>query len=237
MLTALLLAALTGAAPPAVLVADAGVAAPHFQWTIPRAVETLDVPGESWAEGVPVRMQVVKSRERPEQILKDFLQAALAQGLHVPPPSRLPRSESQAKLTAYDPRTGIAHTVLLQPEPDGSVAVILANADMSRRQPKGKGALFLPLPPGALNPLQSRTEGAETLAFDLPAQGADPLEFYASELPRAGYQQTEPNVFRRGGEELFIRAIPPKPGQQNRGVVVIRRQAELPPEQFLHPGN
>lgn len=211
---------------------DGGAAPGTFQWTIPRVLEVLDVPGETWAEGIPVRIHAVRSAERPEQILKDFLAAARAQGLHVPPPEALPPTESKAKLTAYDPRTGIAHTVLLQPEGD-SCAVLLADADMSRWQPAG-GEAFAPLPPGASAPLVTRAEGFETMSFELPTTGADPLAFYRSELPRAGFQQVEADLFRGGGVELRVRVTEPRKGGGARSVILLRqRYAADPLESFL----
>ncbi len=217
------MAGLCAAASPAPAASpDAG--RPGFSWVIPRSLGALDVPGETWAEGIPVHLHAVRSAERPEIILGDFLHAARRAGLYVPPPEELPESSSLAKLTAYDPKTKIAHTVLLQPEPDGSCAVIMMDADLGRREP-AVAAAFAPLPPAATRPLVTHAEGASTIAFEVPA---DPLAFYRSALPRAGFraESAEANVYRRGAEELSIHASPPAPPETFWNVVVIRRSLE-----------
>lgn len=222
-LTALLLLAALASAPEEGT-AKADEAPKRFTWVVPKALETLSIPGESWAHGIPVRMHAVRSGEHPANILRDFVLAARKQGLYFPPREALPTPVVESTLTVLDPRARLSYTVILQPEPDGTCAVILSEADLGRRQ-KGPEKYFAPLPPGATNPLTTRMEGFETLSFDVGPGGSDPLAFFRTELPRAGFVEVEPLIFRKADVELALRILTPREGRKQTGVVIIRRSA------------
>lgn len=230
MWSALVLLSALAAAP-----VDAGVEKPEvFQWEVPGVVEVLTVPGETWSQGIPVQLYVFRSKENPEVILRDFVQAARKQGLYLAPKEKLPRGGPEVSLTALDPRTEISYTVTLQREGE-SVAVLIAAADLSRRQKVSGNEVDLPLPPGATRVLSTQLESYETVSFELP-DGSDPLPFFREVLPRAGFTESESRIFRRGNEELSIRVVPPRTGQKHTGVVIIRRTAAPPTgEQLFKP--
>lgn len=199
--------------------------APGFTFHVPKLVDTLDVPGETWAAGTPVSLRIYRSREKPENILRDFVQAARQQNLFIPPPSAQSQDLFASQLTALDPEAMLSYTLILQPEPDDTVGVILAVADLGRKQQQPTEHTF-PTPPGASAPLVARMEGHEVVSFDVPQQ-LDAVSFYRSVLTKSGYTEPESGVFRRGGEQLLVRETPTAAAGR-KGVVLTRQGAPSP---------
>src|SRR5262245_22360590 len=57
----------------------------RFRWDVPGVLEVVDVPATLEANGVPVRLKSIKSKEKPEVVLQHLVDRFVAAGLYIPP--------------------------------------------------------------------------------------------------------------------------------------------------------
>lgn len=218
MLSGLLVLGLLLAAPsPA---ADAGC-----PWQVPGVESTLEVPGVMNVGGIPIRLQVYSSHESVVRLLQSFVTTFSNADYYVP--DRQPRLVAQPHLTALNPRTLVAYTLILEPEPGGRLTtVVLGEARLGELKPPAPSPL-LPVYSGARNVLQGDFEGARTLAFQVSAKDEQVRAFYREHFTHLGFKEEEPGVFRRQEQEARLSLSPVK-GELNV-VLFLKTVAELPP--------
>ena len=221
MLSPLLVLGLLGAAPAP---PSSGACA---SWKIPGLVSTLEVPGEMSVGGIPIRLQPFSSREGVEALLASFVTAFSAAGFYVP--ERQPRFSAQPHLTALDPRTLTACTLVLETEPGGRLTSgVVGEARLGEARPV-TAADGLPVYPGGKSALLGDFEGARTLTYRLEApkvKEAQVHAWYREQLTRAGYTEEQPMLFRQRERELRL-AVTARQGGLD--VVLFLTTAEAPP--------
>ena len=218
-------------APFILAVASASAAEPQkFQWNIPGAKESVTVPGKMEVDGIPMRVQAVRSTLRTEDLLQHFASKFEEAGLFIAP--KQPQLLREPQLTALDPATFVTYTVILQPNPDGSTMVFLAEANVAARK-KAPSADFAPVPKDVSDVLRSNLAEAQTLAFTTPMDRTALIAFYAEALGKAGFRRVEaenkaradgPVVFRRGAEEISVSI---RPAERAGSRVLVMKRAVL----------
>ncbi|MBZ4419658.1 hypothetical protein [Myxococcus sp. RHSTA-1-4] len=190
-----------------------------FVWDVPKVVDIVDVPGVMLADGVPVRLKAVRSKEKPEPLLQHIVDRWEAWGLFIPPVEHQPQTLREAQITALDPERLITYTVIFQPNPDGTTTLYLGEANMS--QPPQAVSSVAPVFAGAEGVMTSELEVVRSVNYTVRAKEAEVEAFYRAELGKAGFKEVEPRRFRSGHEEmeLVIRSV--QPGQLS--VAVLRR--------------
>jgi len=198
MLSALLVLGALLASPPA------GKQAPKpgdpLQWEVPGTVSVVEVPGQMDVAGIPVRFRVVNSKEKLEPLFLHFAKAFSDAGFYLPPPPR--NMAPPLRLTALETRTLTSYTIIFQPQKGGLTEVVVGEARLKER--KASAPSMAPVYPGGKDVLQSSFEGARTLGYQVEAKDADVKAWYRQELTRIGYQEEEPLVFRRKGQEVRL---------------------------------
>ena len=194
-------------------------------WQVPGVVSTLEVPGEMNVGGIPIRLQVYSSRESVVRLLQSFVTTFSDADYYVP--DRQPRLAAQPHLTALNPRTLVAYTLILEPEPGGHLTtVVLGEARLGELKPPPASAL-LPVYPGGHNPLQGDFEGARSLTYQVAARDEQVRGFYREHFNRLGFKEEEPGVFRRQEQEARLSVSPVK-GELSV-VLFLKTVAELAP--------
>jgi len=189
-----------------------------FTWDVPKVVEELEVPGVMRADGIPVKLRSVRSKERPEVILQHMVDRFQAWGFYIPPKRTQWLREPQ--LTALDTDRLISYTFVIQPNPDGTTTVVLGEANLREKKPKMSP--IAPVFPGAKEVMTTDLEVARSLTYVLPGKSSPDVEgFYRKELAQLGYTQVEPGLYRRGTEELQV-VVRPAKGDQTSVVVLSR---------------
>jgi hypothetical protein len=205
-----------------VVVLSAGEAAAQrlpFSWDVPKVIETVEVPGIMRADGIPVKLRSVKSAERPEVILQHLVDRFEAAGFFIP--NKRSQWLKEPQLTALDTERLISYTFVIQPNPDGSTTVVLGEANLALWEQEV--LTIAPVHPDAVDVMNTDVEVARTLSYRVPASRSTPdiTGFYRKQLAQLGYAETEPNVYRKGPEELLVTVSPPKGGFM--AVTVVRR--------------
>ncbi|WP_224240129.1 hypothetical protein [Hyalangium gracile] len=197
-----------------------------FTWDVPKVVGVVDVPGVMMADGIPVKIRAVRSKEKPEVILQHIVDRFEDWGFYIPPIETQAQPFREPQITALDLERLISYTAIFQPGPDGTTTVFLGEANLS--QPPQKSSPFAPVHPGAKDVLHTDTESARTLTYAVAAKPEEVQAFYRKELTKQGYTETEPNLYRKDSDELQVLVRAAKAGQSS--VVVMRRAAlDIPP--------
>lgn len=203
----------------------------NFTWEIPQTVSVVDVPGQVDANGVPVKLRAVRSKEKAQTILQSVVDRFISWGFVVPEAYKQPQLFREPMVTALDTRNFISYTAILQVNPDSTTTVFLGEANLgAAKAPKPAG---LPLFPGASKVLTAETEGARTLSYSVSGKTtADVEAFYREQLLKAGYKEIQPRVFKSSSEEIALNL-----GVTKEGPVAVRlvRRAALP-DDGLSPG-
>ena len=221
MLSGVLVLGLVLASPPA---PPASTGCP---WKVPGVVSTLDVPGEMNVGGIPIHLQVYSSREDVVHLLQSFVTSFAEAGYYVP--DRQPRLVAQPHLTALNPRTLVAYTLILEPEPGGHLTtVVLGEAKLNELKPPPASEL-LPVYPGGRNVLQGDFEGARTLTYQVSARDEQVRAWYREHFTRQGFKEEEPLLFRRQEQEARVTVSTVK-GALNV-VIFLKTAPESPPLQ------
>jgi hypothetical protein len=189
---------------PALLLALALSAAPTlrepFTWPMPDVLESIDLPGVSMANGVPVKLHILRTRRPAAEMLQRYATAFDRAGFYIPP--RQKRRLAEPHLTALDTVALISHTVILKPEPDGSTTCILGEANLRSAQGAAQARKAPLLMPGAADVVQVQQEGSALLSFEVRADAEAVRRHYRERLVREGWQASD----RPGEEDVFSRA-------------------------------
>jgi hypothetical protein len=203
-------------------------ARPPFRWDVPGLIAWVESPGVQISDGVPLTLQMARSKLPVETLLQHFADSFEKAGFFIPPGDEQVRAFQEPQLTALDPEKLMAYTVIFQENPDGTVTLILGTSNLSQYNPgKSMALLWAPLPPGARQLMHTQMEGGQSAAFTVASSKEQVMAFYGEALKKAGFVQEEPGVFRRGGEVITIYA------QQQEGELAVsltrRMGAELGP--------
>jgi hypothetical protein len=190
-----------------------------FVWDVPQVVDIIDVPGQMLADGIPVRLKAVRTKEKPEPLLQHMVERWMEWGLYVAPVEQQKQPLQEVMLTALDPERLITYTIILQPNPDGTTTLYLGEANMSK--PPAVMSSVAPVFPGAEGVMTSDLEVVRSVNYSVRAKEAEVEAFYRTELGKAGFKEVKPRRFRSGNEELELILKPLQPGQLS--VAVLRR--------------
>lgn len=189
---------------------DAGVPTPEakvarpqtkFKWDVPGVVSNVEMPGITWAMGVPVKMHAVTAKGKIDDIMRYMYDSFVKQGLFVDH-----RLQMGPMLTGVDPDTLITYSAVFQEGAPGFVTVVLGEANIRLSQPP-RGKDFIPLFPGAYGVLRSSVEGIDTLVYYAPVKTEEKVrEFYRDVLPKAGYRvdPQDPATYIKGEEQVSL---------------------------------
>ncbi|WP_223639558.1 hypothetical protein [Corallococcus sp. EGB] len=203
----------------------------NFTWDIPKTVSVVDVPGQVDANGVPVKLLAVRSKEKAQVILQSVVDRFESWGFMVPEAYRQPQLLREPMVTGLDTRNFISYTAILQVNPDGTTTVFLGQANLGEaKAPKPAG---LPVFPGGAGVLTAETEGSRTVSYSVTGKTvADVEAFYREALTKAGYKEIQPRVFKSSTEEVALNLGVTKDGPV--AVRLVRRAAA--PDDGLTPG-
>ncbi|RKG79824.1 hypothetical protein D7W79_09345 [Corallococcus exercitus] len=203
----------------------------NFTWDIPKTVSVVDVPGQVDANGVPVKLLAVRSKEKAQVILQSVVDRWLSWGFVVPEAYKQPQLLREPMVTGIDTRNFISYTAILQVNPDGTTTVFLGEANLgAAKAPQPAG---LPVFPGGSRVLTAETEGARTVSYSVPGKTTAEVEaFYREALTKAGFKEIQPRVFKSSTEEVSLNL-----GVTKEGPVAVRlvRRA-VAPDDGLTPG-
>jgi hypothetical protein len=178
---------------------------PPFRWDVPGLIAWVDSPGVQISDGVPLSLQLARSKLPVETLLQHFADSFEKAGFFIPPGEEQVRAFQEPQLTALDPEKLIAYTVIFQENPDGTVTLILGTSNLSQYKPgQGMALLWAPLPPGAKQLMHTQMEAGQSAAFTVASSKEQVMAFYSEALKKAGFEQEEPGVFRRGGEVITV---------------------------------
>lgn len=119
-----------------------------FRWDVPGLIAWVDSPGVQISDGVPLSLQMARSKLSVETLLQHFADSFQKAGFFIPPGEEQVRAFQEPQLTALDPEKLIAYTVIFQENPDGTVTLILGTSNLSQYKPGNAMALlWAPLPP------------------------------------------------------------------------------------------
>jgi hypothetical protein len=178
---------------------------PPFRWDVPGLIAWVESPGMQISDGVPLNLQMARSKLSVETLLQHFADAFQKAGFFIPPGEEQVRAFQEPQLTALDPEKLIAYTVIFQENPDDTVTLILGTSSLSQYKPGNAMALlWAPLPPGAKQLMNTQMEAGQSAAFTVASSKEQVMAFYSDAMKGAGFEQEEPGVFRRGGEVITI---------------------------------
>ncbi len=196
-MTALLTLALLAAAP-----------TPFF-WPKPEVVEEIDVPAVIKADGVPVRMHVIRSRLGVQALLERFANAFVAAGFYVAKVQK--RHIAEPHVTGLDWRGLVSYTAILSPNEDGTTTVVLGEAALGKKKTASVVPDFAPLFPTARDVTRIDQEAARVVTYVALGTTVDEVRaFYKEQLAKAGFKQASDDAqrFERGGHSV---SVMPKP--------------------------
>ncbi|CAM4272673.1 hypothetical protein [Corallococcus exiguus] len=199
-----LVLALAGAAP-------AWAQRANFTWDIPKTVSVVDVPGQVDANGVPVKLLAVRSKEKPQVILQSVVDRFQSWGFSVQEAYKQPQLLREPMVTGLDTRNFISYTAILQVNPDGTTTVFLGQANLgAAKAPQPAG---LPVFPGGSGVLTAATEGSRTVSYSVAGKTVTEVEaFYREVLTQAGFKEIQPRVFKSSTEEVSLNVAVTKDG-------------------------
>jgi hypothetical protein len=201
----------------------AGPDAGAFEWQVLRPLGEVEVPGELQAQRVPVRLKAVVSAAPPAAILSDFEQQFRRAGFFVAP-SRERVDLLQPQLTGLDTARKVSYSVIVLPNRDGTVTVVMGEADHARlAAPEGAEGLA-PMLPDAAEVMVSRQEGARMVSYLTARSEEEVGAFYRSVLVHDGYREVARGRFRKGSAELRVSSEGRRSGRS--AVVILERAVE-----------
>ncbi|WP_224369067.1 hypothetical protein [Hyalangium versicolor] len=185
--------------------AAAPTARPMFHWDVPGLLQWVDAAGVQVSDGVPIRLDMARSKLPVEELVQHFANAFQKAGLFIPPDSARAQALQQPQLTALDPERMVAYTVIFQRNPDKTVTLLLGTSDLSHYEPaKGSSLDWAPLPPEAQVMVRTDMEGGQSAVFSIAASEAQVMAFYRDTMKQAGFVEEEPGQFRRGSETIHV---------------------------------
>ncbi len=178
---------------------------PPFQWDVPGLIQWVDSAGVQVSDGVPINLQMARSKLPLEELLQHFANSFLKAGLFLPPDRAQLQAFREPQLTAFDPERMVAYTVIFQANPDKTVTLILGTSDLSHYTPwKGTELGWAPLPPNAQLMMRTDMEGGQSAVFSVASSAEQVMGFYRETMKKAGFVEDEPGQFRRGSETIGV---------------------------------
>ncbi len=165
---------------------------PRFTWPNPAMMQQVEVPGVVRAQGVPMKLKLIRVKRGVQEMVDTYLAAFREAGLYIPPKKHQLRFTRELTLVALDTERLISYTVIFQPNADGSTSLLLGESNLARMEADaGEGA---PVFPGADGVLRSNHEGAQVLTFSARARPEEVQAFYREVLGKAGFHEPEPEL-------------------------------------------
>lgn len=188
-----------------------------FSEPVPGALAPPTAPSTTDLDGVKVKMSTAASKKSiPE--LKAHYRARFAQlGLFLDDGVNQVELPNSDHVTALDPDRMISWTVLLKPNAQGIVTVMLTSSELARKPPTTPP--FAPLMPNATDLVRSDVEFMEAFTYQVPATPLEIATFYRVHFKTAGYQEVSDLAFARGNERIVLTI---SPGLSTRGVMLVR---------------
>lgn len=203
---------------------------PHWLYTPPRAVMSVNVPEELESLGVPLRIEAIKSEAPITELTDYYYKAFIKAGLWVPPLDRQFMIEGGISLTALDPDQKVSYTVIFQPNRDDSVTLIVGVADLFRQKDPQQAKTDVPLLPGARGVVVSRSESGETISYRVKATEEQVRAYYRQALGQLGFEPGDGEWFSGpAGQEVQVRALEHQDGAGAVDVSIVRRRPARAP--------
>jgi hypothetical protein len=199
-------------------------AAPEpFFWPRPDVVEEIDIPDVIKADGVPVRLHVLRSKLGVQQLLERFANAFVQAGFWVPRVQK--RLLAEPHVTGLDWRGLVSYSAVLSPNPDGTTTCLLGEAQLGKRETPAAVPDFAPLFPAARDVMRVEEEGARIISYAVRGPTTEEVtRFYADQLPRAGFKAAEgEGAWEKPGAQLQVSARPAGDGAVSVVLVQSRR--------------
>ena len=199
---------------------------PRFHWPVPDLLDETDIPGETWARGVPIRLHVVHLRHTQGELLQIYADAFQASGFYIAP-DKDQVSGLGITLTALDVKRQISYSAIFEQRPDHTTTVTLGEANLGKAHDPDLDRGEIPLYPGSAHPLRTSSESGSTMTFMAAAKPDEVRAYYRDQLGKVGYVEPDakhaPGVFVRGKDEVQVAAK--QDASENGTSVVITRQA------------
>jgi hypothetical protein len=210
----------------AALGAEPTAAPAHFVWPKPEMVEEIDIPDVIQADGVPVRLHVVRSKMGVDQLLQTYATAFDKAGFYVALDQK--RMLAEPHITALDWRTKISYSAILSPNQDGTTSCMLGEAALGKKATPTAASDFAPLMPNAREVVRIDQETDRLISFTVRAKADDVNRFYRESLPPKGFAAApadeEPNLYGKGQER--IRVMTKGKGDGTTSVVLMHRRSD-----------
>jgi hypothetical protein len=205
-------AALAGALLVLGSLAPAVATAGDFEWDVPGIVHHVDVAGTQEALGIPMKLHAVTSSWKPDALFTHFVEQFKKAGFFIPPPSGQTAVHGAISLTALDVDRLLAYSVIMRPNPDGKTTkVLLGTANVGQIR-KPEDSAFLPVYPGAENLVTVNVEVGKSLSYITKATQQELQDFYREAMPKKGYTEKKPGLFRKGNEAVEVLSRPREGG-------------------------
>jgi len=177
---------------------------PPFRWALKNVVQNIEMPGMQESQGIPVKLHAVRVKNNLRGVLEEVVDEFQKQGLYIQPIDQQPQFTAETAVTAVDTDRFISYSAIIRCEPKlGICTVVLGEANIglaaALKQLNRSREMFVPLPPTAKGVTRSSTEGMESLAFSVSSSEAELKKWYATELPKVGYQPV------KGKEDRYTR--------------------------------
>jgi hypothetical protein len=178
-----------------------------FYWPRPDVVEEIDIPDTLKADGVPVRLHIMRSKMGVQGLLSAFATAFTRAGFWVPRVQK--RIVAEPHVTGLDWRRLISYSAILHPNPDGTVTCVLGEAQLGKRQTPAAVPDIAPLFPIAQDVLRVDDERSRVISYVVRGPTAEELVvFYRERLPRAGWRPAEDGSWEKSGARLSVMTQP-----------------------------
>lgn len=172
-----------------------------FTWDVPGGVGEIPMDGVTNVQGINVRMHVILSEAKRDDIIKSFSEEFTRRGYHLVHGKNV-RRQMQPVAVAYDRATNTTATLTLLRTSDKAYGVVIGQADLTLAATKPKNVP--PMPDDATNPFTVNLELATLTVYDTKLGRKDVLEFYRAKLAPLGFRELEPGRFLGRGVELTL---------------------------------
>jgi hypothetical protein len=209
----------------ALALALGGTPTPFF-WPKPLVVEEIDIPSVMKADGVPVRLHLIRSKLSVQELLDTFATAFAQAGFYVAKVQK--RRVAEPHVTGLDWVGLISYSAILSPNSDGTTTCMLGEASLGAKKTAEGAPPFAPVFPGAQQVVRVDQEGARVMTY-VAQTGLDEVRrFYREALPKTGYRPLpdRADAWERDGAELsvLLSGPPKRAGDGAVSVVVVQSQ-------------
>ncbi len=197
----------------------------HFVWPRPQLVEEIDIPAVVKADGVPVRLHVIRSKMGIEELLQTYATAFEQAGFYIALKQK--RIVAEPHITALDWRTRISYSAIFSPNADGTTSCLFGEAAMGK-QTAVPASDFAALMPAAREVMRIDQEADRVISFSVKARVDEVNQFYRETLTPVGFlpgpAEDEANLYGKGDERIRVIATPRADGMTT--VVLMHRRSD-----------